>query len=130
MSDKLFTLITYTYITESYILVAKLEAEGINVFIKNENLVSTQQFLSNAVGGIDIQIPEKDLERASDILKELELQNTLSEKVPEVLRKEYEKVMLYCPACESSKVFRKKGSFFSFGIKAHLCLECKHTWKQ
>ena len=59
MSDKLITLATYTYTTEAYVLTAKLEAEEIEYFLKNENLLSTQQFLSNAVGGMDVQVKEK-----------------------------------------------------------------------
>jgi len=130
MSDKLVTLTTYTYTTESYILAAKLEEAGIKPFIKNENLVQTQNFLSNAVGGIDVQVREEDLENALPILKELEKQTKLAEQVPAELEKDYKKVLVYCPDCESSTVYQKKGSFFSLGEKEHVCADCGYRWKR
>lgn len=130
MSEKLITLVTYTYATESYLLIAKLDTEGIFSFIKNEHTVSTQNFLSNAVGGIDVQIKEKDLARASEILAEVEEQNKSANAVPANLGEDYEKVLVYCPECESDRVYRKKGSFFSFSSKRHLCGDCQHEWKQ
>jgi hypothetical protein len=130
MSEKLITLVTYTYATESYILIAKLDGEGIFSFVKNEHTVSTQNFLSNAVGGIDVQIKEKDLARASEILAEVAEQTKLANAVPASLGAGYEKVLIYCPECESDQVYCKKGSFFSFGSKEHICGDCDHHWKQ
>ncbi len=130
MSDKLITLATFTYTTEAYVLTAKLEAEEIEYFLKNENLLSTQQFLSNAVGGMDVQVREKDLEKAKAILKSVEQNKKDSEIVPPELAKDFEKVLTYCPQCESSNVYRKKGSFLSFGTKEHICSDCNHKWKQ
>lgn len=130
MAEKLVTLITYTYNTEAYILIAKLEAEGIPHGLKNEHLLATQQFLSNAVGGLDVQVEEKDLEKALVVLKELEQNNSSSAQLPSGISSDFEKVLIYCPECESSEVFRKKTSFFSFGAKEHVCADCKHTWKQ
>jgi hypothetical protein len=130
MAEKLVTLITYTYNTEAYILIAKLEAEGIPHVLKNEHLLATQQFLSNAVGGLDVQVEEKDLEKALVVLKELEQNNSSSAQLPSGISSDFEKVLIYCPECESSEVFRKKASFFSFGAKEHVCANCKHTWKQ
>ena len=125
MHEKLITLITYTYTTEAYVLVAKLEAEGISCHITNENLLSTQQFLSNAVGGLDVQVPEKDFEQAKEILKNMQAASAPPESLAN-----YKKVLVYCPQCESTNVFRKKGSFFSFGAKEHVCSDCFHTWKE
>jgi hypothetical protein len=130
MDGTLVTLTTYTYATDAYVLVAKLEAEGIKVFLKNEHLVSTQNFLSNAVGGIDLQINANDLEKAKGILKKVEEEKKNSEKVPETLSKDFEKVLTYCPECESSNVYKRKGSFLSFGAKEHMCADCGHKWKQ
>ncbi len=130
MAEEFVTLTTYTYATEAYILVAKLEAEGIKVFLKNEHLVSTQNFLSNAVGGIDVQVGEHDLERAKVVLEKVQQEKKDSEIVPENLSKDFEKVLTYCPECESSDVYKRKGSFLSFGVKEHLCADCGYKWKQ
>ncbi len=130
MPQPLVTLTTYTYATEAYVLLAKLETEGIVPVLKNEHLLATQQFLSNAVGGLDVQVEEKDLAHARAILKTVEHERTAAEKVPESLVKDYEKVLTYCPECESANVYRKKGSLFSFGPREHLCTDCNHHWKQ
>lgn len=130
MAEKLVTLTTFTYTTEAYVLVAKLDAEGIKSFLKNDNLVSTQHFLSNAVGGIDVQVPETELLKAREILQEVNSQKKESQSGPEGLAKDLEKVLTYCPECESSNVFRKKGSLFSFGPRDHFCGDCHLSWKQ
>ncbi len=130
MPAKLVTLTTYTYATEAYVLLAKLEAEGIKHVLKNEHLLATQQFLSNAVGGLDVQVEEQDLERARAILTELNAQTASAKEAPAGIGKEFEKVLVYCPECESSNVYRKKTSFFSFGAKEHLCADCQYAWKQ
>jgi hypothetical protein len=129
MTNDFVTLTTYTYNTEAYILVAKLEAEGIRCFLKNENLLSTQQFLSNAVGGLDVQVMKNDLHKAREILDLMKEQENAKEAEAS-LPKDYEKVLTYCPECESANVCRKKGSLFAFGAKEHICLDCLHKWKQ
>lgn len=128
MSEKLITLTTYTYNTEAYILIAKLEAEGIKSFLKNEHTLSQQQFLSNAVGGLDVQVPESDLEKAKLVLSALDERNKSANSVPAWLTKDYSKVLIYCPDCESTNVYKKKG--FSFGAKEHRCADCDYQWKE
>lgn len=127
MSERFITLTTYTYQTESYLLAARLESEGIQANIKNQHTLSQQQFLSNAVGGIEVQVMEKDLEQAKRIFKQFVEES--KPVVPESLKKGYEKVTVYCPECESTNVYRKKG-FVLFGGREHICADCNHAWKQ
>ncbi|MEO8067347.1 MAG: hypothetical protein ABI599_06610 [Flavobacteriales bacterium] len=49
---------------------ARLEWEGIECFAKDENIVSANPFYSNAVGGIKLQVPLADLQRARELLVE------------------------------------------------------------
>lgn len=49
---------------------ARLEWEGIECFAKDENVVSAHPFYSAAVGGIKLQVPPADLERARELLVE------------------------------------------------------------
>lgn len=129
MAQKLVTLTTYTYTTEAYVLVAKLEAEGIKSFLKNEHLLSTQQFLSNAVGGLDVQVNEEDFGNAKIILAKINA-NAQTDSLPAGIGSDYEKVLVYCPKCESTHVYKKKTSFFSFGAKEHVCVDCNYKWKE
>lgn len=126
--DKLVTLATYTYSTESYVLVAKLEAAGISCHLKNEHLLNTQQFLSNAVGGLEVQVQEQDLASARQILKEVEKEK--NEKEEGKAPPGYAKLSGWCPQCESSNVFKKKKGIFSFGTDECMCGDCGHQWRQ
>ena len=130
MAQQFVTVKTFTYVTEASVLKAKLESEGINCFLKNEHLLSTQQFLSNAIGGLDVQVLESDLPRALNVLKKMEEEEKAASAIPENLGSEFEKVLIYCPDCESSNVYRKKNSFFSFGKRVHVCSDCNHIWKE
>ena len=124
MPEKLITLTTYTYATEAYVLVAKLEEEGISSHLANENLISAQPFLSTAVGGLEVQVAEGDFAKAQEILKTIQALNT----TPEAF-KDYKKVLVYCPQCESANTYCKKTSFFSFGDKEYVCADCNHKWE-
>jgi hypothetical protein len=63
------TLTTVAYLHEADLLCMNLEAGGINTFIPDQSTTSIQPCLSNAIGGIRIQIDENDLAQAREILK-------------------------------------------------------------
>ena len=65
---RFITVVTFQYPHEAYVIKSKLESEGINVLLHNELIVQAQSFLSNALGGVQLQIDESDLERAKPIL--------------------------------------------------------------
>ncbi|MCE7991659.1 MAG: DUF2007 domain-containing protein [Roseivirga sp.] len=54
----------------AYIIRSKLESLGIEVMLKDELTIQVDNFLSNALGGVKLQIREADLERARPILLE------------------------------------------------------------
>ncbi len=67
---KWVTLTNFTYPHEYMMLVSFLESNGITVFSRNETLVSVDPFLSNAVGGIDLMVPDTQLEEAKKLYDE------------------------------------------------------------
>ncbi len=67
--ENLITLITFELPQESFIIKSKLESEDIYVFLKDEFTVQTDNFLSNAIGGVKLQVFEKDVEKSLEILK-------------------------------------------------------------
>jgi hypothetical protein len=111
-------LTSFVYVTESYLLVARLEAEGIRCVLRNENLVSTQHFLSNALGGIDLMVENSDFQRAAEIMQSLRHAEASREETRGRLPDGFRLVQTFCPECDSSNVCRKGKSFFSFGAKA------------
>src|SRR5262245_16145024 len=54
--------------TEACLYRATLEQAGIPVFLADEGIVSMNWFLSNAVGGIKVQVPEEHADPAREVL--------------------------------------------------------------
>jgi len=57
--------------TDAHIAAGKLESEGIPVFLLGINHASANWLLSNALGGIRIQVPAKYVDDARKILAEI-----------------------------------------------------------
>ena len=69
--DKWVTVLTTTLPQQLWIIRGRLESEGIECFIKDELTVQSYNLYSNAVGGVKLQVLEKDQQRAVEILIEL-----------------------------------------------------------
>ena len=67
--EKLITLAKFELPQESYIIKSKMESEGIYVYLKDELTVQSDNFVSNAIGGVKLQVLEKDVEKSTEILK-------------------------------------------------------------
>lgn len=109
-NEKLVTLKTFDSGFPAQLLKSKLEASGIDSVIFNENTVTLNPLISNAIGGILLKIRESDLEKANEVL--LEISNS-------PLINEYEEV-IRCPKCNSdkiestSKAIKSKKSIFAY----------------
>ena len=68
MREKLVTVGTFDMPTEAHLAKGLLEANGLEAFLADELTVGVAWHLSNAVGGIKLQVPETDVERATGIL--------------------------------------------------------------
>jgi hypothetical protein len=66
--EPLVTIAQCNLNTEAYAMRVFLEAEGIPVFLADELTVDMVWILSNAVGGIKVQVPEHLAERATALL--------------------------------------------------------------
>jgi hypothetical protein len=62
------TIEAFSIPLEAEILRARLESDGIPAVVIDGNLVQTDWFLSNAVGGAKVQVPERYIERAREII--------------------------------------------------------------
>ncbi len=92
----LVTISTYVFPHELALDRAKLESDGIVCFVQDELTVQVHNFLSNAVGGIKLQVLEQDVNRAKAILAD---SNNLIEDYPESKIK--------CSKCRSGNVTGK-----------------------
>ena len=83
----------YQYSSEALIFKGKLESEGIEVFIRDNNIVDSNPLYSNAVGGIKLFVKEEDLEKAQLVLSEVS-QYSLDENNQHIK----------CPKCNAEQV--------------------------
>lgn len=90
--ESFITLATFNLPVEAHLAKAKLESEGIEARIGDENIVSINWLYSNAVGGVKLQVPASQAERARQILQAVEPPS--GEAV----------VMMPCPKCHAPAV--------------------------
>ena len=93
MRQALFEIANYQYSSEAYLFKGKLESEGIEVFLQNENTINTDPLLSNALGGVKIFVNSEDVLKARHIL----------DSIPEYSIDDKGK-LLSCPNCSSQKI--------------------------
>ena len=67
--DKLATVATYSFPAEAEAARLLLESQGIRAFLADDNLVGMNWLVSNAVGGVKLQVAETDAKRAVEILE-------------------------------------------------------------
>jgi len=53
---------------DAYIAEGNLKANNIETFLKDELTIQAENFLSNAIGGVKLQVLEHDVKKAIDIL--------------------------------------------------------------
>lgn len=80
---------SYESYIDAHIAKGVLEEEGITCWLKDENTVTINPILTNALGGIKILVAKEDLEKAAEILNRL--------------RRE-QKSLVACPKCGSHNV--------------------------
>ena len=117
MNSDWITVITFTYPEESYVLRSRLEAEGIEVNLLNEFTVQAYNFLSNAIGGIELQVRPDDYNRTLEIFKESGYLNQEIEpsfENTENLKVNTPAITIKCSHCGSMEVRKQKKAGWGF----------------
>jgi hypothetical protein len=73
MSENFKTVAQFGMAAEAHMLKGRLEAEGLSVFIADEETVSVAWHFGQAVGGIKVQVSLEDLPKAKEIYDSLDL---------------------------------------------------------
>ncbi len=68
--EELVTIATFDFPVEAEAQKLLLEQHGIRVFLADDNLVATDWFYSQAVGGAKLQVAASDADRAREILEQ------------------------------------------------------------
>ena len=64
----MITIATFDFLPQAEIVRGRLRVEGIHCQLVDQHLVQTDWLYSIAIGGIKLQVEEKDVERAEAIL--------------------------------------------------------------
>ncbi|MEP7318548.1 MAG: DUF2007 domain-containing protein [Panacibacter sp.] len=85
-----FTLLaSFDSFIEAHMVFGRMEEEGINCWLKDENIVTINPVLSNAVGGIKLMVADNQVEKAVEILNQI---------------REQKKQYYSCPSCGSNNI--------------------------
>ena len=92
--EDIFELIgSYQYSSEAIIIKGKLESEGVEVFMRDNNTVDANPLYSNAVGGVKLYVNNNDYLKAKDIISQVS---------PYSL--DDNSKLLKCPNCEAEQI--------------------------
>lgn len=89
----MITIARFQYTSEAIIIQGRLEAEGIKTFLADSITVDTDPLVSNAIGGVKLQVWEEDEEKAKVILEEISRYSVDNDGQP-----------ILCPKCGVDKV--------------------------
>lgn len=111
---------SFDFGSEAQVLKSRLESEGIEVFLRDEAILTNDPFISEAIGGVKLEVYEADYERAKSIWDELRIYATDEEGRP-----------LQCPncgACKYEAVYLEKSWFYRlfpfFQDPVYECQQC------
>jgi len=120
MKKDYYILGSFEYLADLQILKGKLESEGIEVFLKDENIVNSDPMISSAIGGIKMQVFMADKEKALEIYNEFRNYAIDSEGKP-----------VTCPNCKAQRseaYYSRKGVFYKlfpfFEKRKYRCTQC------
>jgi hypothetical protein len=125
----------FQYSSEAIIFKGKLEFEGIEVFMRDNNTVDSNPIYSNAVGGVKLFVKNEDFSKATDVLS----------KISQYSLDDNEK-LIKCPKCEAEQIdmvtsIKDLKSFLAFLFSIFLiaipfyskhkykCYNCKFEFK-
>lgn len=93
MQDTFITIAKFPYSTEAQIAKGRLEADGIDVFLRDNLTIDTDPLVSQAIGGVKLKVLAKDEEKARAILKSIKAYSIDDEGNP-----------IICPKCKSEHI--------------------------
>ncbi|MFX0556321.1 DUF2007 domain-containing protein [Maribacter sp. CXY002] len=120
MDETFYLLASFEYAADVQIIKGKLESEGIPVFLRDENTLNSDPLISNAIGGVKLQVYNKDKDRALEIYNEVRAYALDENNNP-----------VKCPNCKAEKsevYYNRKGLFYKlfpfFEKRKYKCLNC------
>jgi len=120
MANEFYTIGSFEFPADVQIIKGRLESEGITVFLRDENTLNTDPLISQAIGGVKLQVYTKDKDKASAIYDGIR-SYALDDHGDPVI----------CPNCKAQRsevYYARKGIFNKlfpfFEKKKYKCLQC------
>lgn len=128
---------TFDNMIDARLFASKLESEEIQTYLENENTITLDPLLSNALGGVRLKVAESDFLVAQKLLLEYSAKPIVDD----------EGMIIHCPQCGSNKLengvrdFSGVKGVISFLVALFLfvvplnsstsyrCLSCGHLFK-
>lgn len=133
MNEELVTIKTFFYDTDTLLYEPQFQNAEIFYFLKDQKTVAVDPLVSNAIGGIKLQVRKEDVEKAMVLVEEIEKNRAQSEseRIIAIDDKVFESVLEECPKCGSENVYEERYPFFKalFSKKNYYCKDCKSQWK-
>lgn len=131
------TIATYDEYLSANFDKQKLDEQGIDCYLADENTVTIDWILKNAIGGIKLRVPEQQAGEALRILK------AGTEAIPVDFQIDAQENDVICPNCGSNNTGTEKYSKAFLGLtwlvlgfplaarltKEHRCFYCENKWK-
>jgi hypothetical protein len=139
MTDKIIVHSTYYNPIEASIVKSKLDDSDIPCFLTDENLATLNPLYSQAIGGVKLNVFERDFERINELLGQ-------NEPDVEVVNNDFADGKIICENCGSDNVgygvaTKNKVSWWAAilaiilfvypfkGNKCYHCYNCGHEFK-
>ncbi|MEO1031247.1 DUF2007 domain-containing protein [Winogradskyella sp.] len=71
MNKTFVTIARFQYSSEAQIVKGRLEADGIDVFLRDNITIDTDPLVSNAIGGVKLKVRSKDVQKAKAVLNSI-----------------------------------------------------------
>lgn len=120
MESTFYTLGTFEFPADVQSIKARLEAEGIPVFLRDEATINSDPLISAAIGGVKLQVYTADRHRAQYIFDAIRPYATDAQGNP-----------IVCPNCKASqseRYYTRKGWFYQlfpfFEAPKYRCTHC------
>ncbi|MGB0897386.1 MAG: DUF2007 domain-containing protein [Flavobacteriaceae bacterium] len=122
MEDSITTIAVFQYSSEALIIKGKLESEHITVFLADEYTVDTDPLVSNAIGGVKLQVPTEQVKVAKNIIKKIDA-SLLKEEI----------VCTYCKSTNFNLRLKFKNIVLKLipinGLFEYRCSDCNTNFK-
>ena len=93
MNQAFSTIAVFQYSSEAQVIKGRIEAEGIETFLMDNHTIDTDPLVSNAIGGVKLNVRKKNEAAAREVLESIN-RYSLTDEGQEI----------HCSRCESSKV--------------------------